>query len=76
MIGASVALLVPLPDGRELTLCRALRECSAYYQRERNHQGLGNQRIAPRTEDLVGTGAVQRRGRLGGMLNFYRREAG
>jgi hypothetical protein len=55
---------------------RALREYSAYYNRERNHQGFGHQLIAPRAEDLVGTGAVKRRGRLGGMLNFYRRKAG
>ena len=60
----------------EDSLQRALREYSAYYNRERNHQGLGNELIAPRAEDLAGTGAVQRRGRLGGMLNFYRRKAG
>ena len=60
----------------EDSLQRALREYSAYYNRERNHQGIGNQLIAPRAEDLAGTGAVQRRGRLGGMLNFYRRKAG
>lgn len=60
----------------EDSLQRALREYSIYYNRERNHQGIGNQLIAPRAEDLAGTGAVQRRGRLGGMLNFYRRKAG
>ena len=32
--------------------------------------------IAPRPEELCVTGALQRRGRLGGLLNFYRRMAG
>ena len=45
------------------------------YHFERNHQGLGNQLIIP-IETIAGkTGTVRRRQRLGGMLNFYYRDA-
>jgi transposase InsO family protein len=59
----------------EESLRRALREYVAYYNRERNHQGVGNTLIDPRPGDLGGRGAVERRSRLGGLLNFYRRKA-
>ena len=43
--------------------------------RERNHQGLDNQ-LRPRPPPPVSLAAdVQRRERLGGLLNFYHREA-
>ena len=45
-----------------------------HYHRERNHQGLGN-RLIELELDLAKTGAVQRRQRLGGMLNYYYRAA-
>jgi putative transposase len=41
---------------------------------ERPHQGLGNELIAPQTT-LIGTGRVQCRERLGGVLKFYYCEA-
>ncbi len=41
---------------------------------ERNHQGLANRLISPEA-DHFGTAAVQRRQRLGGMLNYYDRAA-
>jgi hypothetical protein len=46
-----------------------------HYHRERNHQGLGNRLII--REPLVAdrAAAVQRRSRLGGMLNYYYRQA-
>jgi putative transposase len=45
-----------------------------HYHEERPHQGLGNERIAPKTT-LLGPGAVRCRERLGGVLRFYYREA-
>jgi hypothetical protein len=41
---------------------------------ERPRQGLGNERIAPKTTS-TGTGRVRGRERLGGLLKFYYREA-
>lgn len=48
-----------------------------HYNTERNHQGVGNRLIAPLClePDNDGAGAVQRRQRLGGLLNFYHRNA-
>jgi hypothetical protein len=43
------------------------------YHTERNHQGLGNRLIIPQAERLVTAGPIQRRQRLGGMLNYYYR---
>ena len=60
----------------EDSLRRVLREYAAHYNGERNHQGIGNELIAPRPLDLAGRGAVERRARLGGLLNFHRRKAG
>ena len=46
-----------------------------HYHRERNHQGLDNQ-LRQRPPPPVSLAAdVQRRERLGGLLNFYHREA-
>jgi putative transposase len=46
----------------------------AHYHTERNHQGLANQLLQP---DLLTEPfrPMQRRQRLGGMLNCYRRAA-
>ena len=63
--------LVPLG---EVHLRRAIREYTAHYHEERNHQGLGNELIVP-TEAANGVGKVSRRERLGGLLSFYCREA-
>jgi putative transposase len=55
-----------------------VREFIAYYQRERFHQGLGGQLVTPLEEpskDNAGDREVRRRPRLGGVLNFYQREA-
>jgi len=54
----------------ESSLRTAIRGFMMHYHRERNHQGLGNRLIEPEL-DLAKTGAVQRRQRLGGMLNYY-----
>ena len=53
----------------------ALHHFVAHYHIERNHQGLANRIISPDPAELRTTGAVQRRGRLGGMLNYYYRAA-
>ena len=58
---------------RETSLRRAVNEYLQHYHAERNHQGLGNQRIAPCNEGTQGS--IRRRKRLGGILNYYYREA-
>ena len=54
---------------------KAIHEFVLHYHHERNHQGLGNRLILP--EQLVADRAapIQRRSRLGGMLNYYHRPA-
>jgi hypothetical protein len=57
------------------SLERALTQYVAHYHEERNHQGLQN-RLLKCSESTVKIGSrVERRERLGGMLNFYHREA-
>jgi hypothetical protein len=59
----------------EASLRRALKENGVHYQSERNHQGVGNRLLEP----LATVGSIdepfQCRERLGGMLNYYYREA-
>jgi hypothetical protein len=59
----------------EASLRRALREYGAHYHSERNHQAVGNQLLQPVAMANSTDEAVQRRERLGGMLNYYYREA-
>jgi len=54
-------------------LRRTLSSYLAHYHHERNHQGLENKLIEP--DNLPTDGCVRRRQRLGGMLNYYYREA-
>jgi hypothetical protein len=58
----------------ERHLRRTVGEFVAHYHGERNHQGLGNELIAPLQQQPV-CGLVRRRQRLGGVLNFYYRAA-
>ena len=58
----------------ERGLPTAIREFVTHYHFERNHQGLGNQLVFSSTQ-INSTGAVRRRDRLGGLLNYYYREA-
>ena len=62
--------IIPIGEGH---FRRAVREFVTHYHRERNHQGLDNALI----EDApaIGAGRVQRRSRLGGLLNYYIRAA-
>ena len=64
--------VVPLGEGHVRLL---VGEDVDHDHRERNHQGLDNQ-LRPRPPPPVSLAAdVQRRERLGGLLNFYHREA-
>jgi putative transposase len=58
----------------ESSLRTAIQNFMMHYHRERNHQGLSNRLIEPEP-GLAKTGPVQRRERLGGMLNYYYRTA-
>ena len=56
-------------------LRRTIKEFLVYYHCERNHQGLAGQIIEPGSEIELSSAKVCRRERLGGMLNYYYREA-
>jgi putative transposase len=57
------------------SLRTAIQNFVAHYHGERNHQGLGNRLISPEPGHLGNSGEVQRRQRLGGMLNYCYRAA-
>ncbi len=59
----------------EESLCTAVRDFMVHYHTERNHQGSANRLISPEAGHLGNCGIVQRRVRLGGMLNYYYRAA-
>jgi len=59
----------------EESLRTAISNFVAHYHTERNHQGLANRLISPESGHLGNAGMVQRRQRLGGMLNYYYRAA-
>ena len=59
----------------EESLRTAIQSFVVHYHSERNHQGLANKLISPEPGHVGSTGAVQRCGRLGGMLNYYYRAA-
>jgi putative transposase len=54
-------------------LRRVLTQFLTHYHSERNHQGLGNKLPFPGPHQTGG--AIARRGRLGGLLNYYYRRA-
>jgi hypothetical protein len=59
----------------EASLRTAVFQFLAHYHAERNHQGLDNQFIVPITTERKADGAIQRKQRLGGSLNYYYRDA-
>ena len=59
----------------ERALRTAVSQFVSHYLKERNHQGLANRIINPEPGCSQRTGAVERRQRLGGMLNYYYRAA-
>ena len=59
----------------EVSLRRVLREYVSHYHIERNHQGVGNRLLKPLAAVSSIDDPIHCRERLGGMLNFYYREA-
>jgi transposase InsO family protein len=60
----------------EAALHHALREYTAHYHHERNHQGKGNVLLFPAvSQDMARQGPIQCRERLGGLLKYYERKA-
>jgi len=59
----------------ERSLRRTLSEYVSHFHAERNHQGKGNVLLFPQDFATRGTGSVQCRERLGGLLRYYDREA-
>ena len=59
----------------EKAMRNAVHEYLAHYHAERNHQGVENMLIDPDAEVGQHGGQVKCRERLGGMLNFYYRDA-
>jgi hypothetical protein len=59
----------------EDSLRQAIYEFVIHYHQERNHQGFKNCLLTP-LEKTIGTPAtIERRQRLGGLLNYYHRTA-
>ena len=83
MAARRTGLDLPLPlqflaAWRAVWLIRVLQaqvEHTKHYHEERNHQGLDNELVDGSHQDAAGTGAVVCRERLGGLLDFYHREA-
>lgn len=59
----------------QASIRRALAQYMTHYQFERNHQGLGNRLLRPIETTRELQYPVRRRQRLGGMLNYYYRQA-
>jgi len=58
----------------EDALRNAIREFVTHYHLERNHQGLDNRLIVP-MKTIPTNGTIRKHQRLGGVLNYYYREA-
>jgi len=54
---------------------KAVHEFMVHYHRERNHPGVGNRLIMDEEPCSGSREAIQCRQRLGGMLNYYNRQA-
>ena len=62
----------------ERHLRHLIRQFIEHYLSERYHQGIGSQLIRPTmlpSNDNGGAGSIKRRSRLGGLLNYYHRDA-
>ena len=59
----------------EASLRRALTVYVAHYHAEINHQGVDNRLLEPLDASIAANEAVYRHERLGGILNYYYREA-
>jgi hypothetical protein len=58
----------------EGSLRKTICEFVMHYYGERNHQGLGDRLIVKDESQAGNGGALRRRQRLGGMLNYYYRQ--
>jgi hypothetical protein len=58
----------------ERSLHYAIHQSLSHDHAERNHQGLGNQLIAPASNLFCHSGQVKRYERLGGLLSYYYRD--
>ena len=56
-------------------LRRAVCEYVEFYNRERPHQGLNNELIAPEGREIKREDEVKVKSRLGGLLDYYTRWA-
>ena len=59
----------------QASLRHAVKRIMAHYHAERNHQGLGNLLLQPISAPALLNRPIKQRQRLGGMLNYYYREA-
>lgn len=67
-----LAQIIPLGEQH---LRHAVKEYTEHYHLERNHQGLDNQLVEKPDGVIDMNSAVERRERLGGVLNYYERRA-
>ncbi len=68
-----LAKIIPLGEWH---LRRAVTEYTKHYHHERNHQGLRNELIEkPEYETGPGSGSIECRERIGGILKYYHRRA-
>jgi len=71
--GECLSRMIPLGERH---LRHLLSEYLVHFHQERNHQGLDNRLIEPLAANANSRkGSVRRRKRLGGVLNYYYREA-
>ena len=59
----------------QASLRHAVKHFMTHYHAERNHQGLGNLLLQPISAPALLNRPINQRQRLGGMLNYYYREA-
>ena len=59
----------------EKSLRHVVAEYVAYYQTQRNHQGMDNQIPFPEAKNGGSNGKIKRKERLGGLLKYYYRDA-
>jgi len=67
-----LAQVVPIGEAH---LRRAVREYVEHHHGERNHQGIAKRLIDASAAECRGSGSIECRERLGGLLRYYRRAA-
>jgi transposase InsO family protein len=67
-----LAQIIPIGERH---LRHAVSEYMEHYHVERNHQGIGNELIDDQRGRINMTGGIERRERLGGILNYYYKRA-